>query len=153
MVGMGDIFPASGRYIGRASYQAVLKSRQLTLDRNKNVGWTGMIRVDGTTYQWMGNPGYKSVKQTAFSYTSTKSIFKLEVEDKVSMTVTFLSPVTPNDLMRQSLVFSYMDVEVRSQDGEQHDVQLYSDISAGKFVPFVTIFIYAKTNRMDLWRP
>jgi hypothetical protein len=105
----------------------------------------------------MGNPGYKNVKQTGFSYTSTKSIFKLEVEDKISMTVTFLSPVTPNDLMRQSLVFSYMDVEVYSQDGQLHDVQLYSDISAGKCVQ-LQLFTYTKNPQnghlaivMRLW--
>ena len=109
------------------------RRRQLTLDSNKNVGWAGMIRVDGVTYQWMGAPGYPNVNQTDFIYTSTKSIFKMNIENKVSMTITFLSPVTPTDLMRQSLVFSYMNVEVRSQEnGKQHNVQLYSDISAGE---------------------
>jgi hypothetical protein len=149
---MEDIFRASGRCIGRASDRAALKSRQLILDRNKNVGWAGIIRVDGVPYQWLGNPGYKNVNQTNFSYTSTKSIFKLEVEGKVSITVTFLSPVTPNDLMRQSLVFSYMDVEVYSQDGQLHDVQLYSDISAGKYV-LLRPLPQTNTIRMGIWRP
>lgn len=49
------------------------------------------------------------------------------------MTVTFMSPISPNDYMRQSLVFSYMDVEVISLDGAEHAVELYSDISAGEF--------------------
>jgi hypothetical protein len=80
----------------------------------------------------MGAPGYENVVQTDFSYTSTKSIFKMKVANKIAMTITFLSPVTPHDLMRQSLVFSYLNVEVHSVDGKQHDVQLYSDISAGE---------------------
>ena len=48
------------------------------------------------------------------------------------MEVTFLSPVTPDDFQRQSIVGSYIDISVRSIDGVAHDVQLYSDISAGK---------------------
>lgn len=57
------------------------------------------------------------------------------VEDKVQITVTFLSPITPDDFLRQSLIFSYINVEVVSLDGRKHDVQLYTDISAGMFNP------------------
>lgn len=46
------------------------------------------------------------------------------------MNITFLSGVTPDDLLRSSLPYTYMDVEVVSTDGSQHSVQLYSDISA-----------------------
>lgn len=48
------------------------------------------------------------------------------------MNVTFLSPIFPTDLKRQSLPFSYVDVSVTSSDGNSHDVQLYTDITAGK---------------------
>ncbi|KAF2997083.1 hypothetical protein E8E13_002957 [Curvularia kusanoi] len=68
--------------------------------------------------------------QTAYEYTATKSIFTFEIHDKVTMKVTFLSPITPQDLKRQSLVFSYMNIDVSSIDGEEHDVQIYTDISA-----------------------
>ncbi|TVY85335.1 Glutaminase A [Lachnellula suecica] len=92
--------------------------------------WTGMIRVDGTTYTWMGAPGPQSVTQKSFEYTSTKSIFTMDVGGVVEMNITFLSPITPDDQKRQSLVFSYLDVAVQSLDGHSHDVQLYTDISA-----------------------
>ena len=46
------------------------------------------------------------------------------------MKITFLSTVTPNELLRSSLPYSYMDVEVSSMDGNSHDVQIYTDISA-----------------------
>lgn len=72
------------------------------------------------------------VNQTSFEYTSTKSIFTLDVEGKVELTVTFLSPVVPDDLMRSSLPQSYMEVDVHSKDGNEHTVQLYTDISAGE---------------------
>ena len=71
------------------------------------------------------------VDQTSFEYTSTKSIFTSNVDSKVQLTVTFLSPVAPNDLKRQSLVASYMEVAVQSLDDDWHEVQVYSDISAG----------------------
>jgi hypothetical protein len=92
-----------------------------------------MMRVDGTNYLWMGAPGNgpATATQTAFQYTSTKSIFTFSVGGKVEMNVTFLSPLTPTDQKRQSLVFSYLDVVVESLDGASHDVQLYTDISAG----------------------
>ncbi|KAL4884746.1 hypothetical protein BJY04DRAFT_215199 [Aspergillus karnatakaensis] len=93
-------------------------------------GWAGLIRVDGQVYTWMGLPGSATVNQIAYEYTSTKSIFTMHVGDLVEMKITFLSPVTPNDLRRQSLVFSYLDVSVTSLDGRSHSVQVYADVSA-----------------------
>ncbi|KAI1416253.1 glutaminase A [Hypoxylon sp. FL1857] len=94
-------------------------------------GWAGFIRVDGKAYNWLGAPpGADLVDQTDFSYTSTRSTFVMNVGGKVEMNITFLSPVTPSDLRRQSLVFSYLEVGVHSLDGASHDVQLYADVSA-----------------------
>lgn len=98
--------------------------------QNQVLGWCGLVRVDGETYTWMGLPGTETVNQTAFEYTSTKSIFTMNVADKLEMNITFLSPITPTDYRRQSLVSSYLNVEVASLDGNEHDVQVYSDISA-----------------------
>ena len=103
-------------------------------NRGQVTGWAGLIRVDNNVYTWMGAPGPQTVTQTAFSYTSTKSVFTLNVNNMVEMNVTFLSPLTPNDLKRQSLVFSYLDVVVRSTDGAQHNVQVYTDMSAGRLL-------------------
>jgi len=36
-----------------------------------------------------------------------------------------------DDLTKQSMPFSYLTFECQSQDGAAHDVQVYSDISAG----------------------
>ncbi|MCJ1451234.1 hypothetical protein MMC28_001570 [Mycoblastus sanguinarius] len=54
----------------------------------------------------------------------------MNVANLVEMNITFLSPLTPTDLMRQSLPFSYVEILVSSTDGDSHDVQLYSDITA-----------------------
>lgn len=80
----------------------------------------------------MGAPkGLPLANQTAYEYTASKSVFTIAANDKVALRITFLSPLTPKDLKRQSLVFSYMDIEVSSIDGENHDVQIYTDVSAG----------------------
>nr|POE81219.1 glutaminase a [Quercus suber] len=103
----------------------------------QTTGWTGFIRVDNTTYTWLGasDENNLSADQTSFEYTPTRSIFTLDVAGLVTMTVTFLSGVTPDDLVRSSLPYSYMDVQVLSQDGSEHIVQLYTDVSAGLLCP------------------
>ena len=125
---------ASSRRSGRKFTCLIISTRQkLTQCRGRTIGWTGLIRVDGTAYTWMGNPSPlpEVVNQTSFEYTATRSIFSL-VAGPVNLNVTFLSPVFPTDLKRQSLPFSYVDVSISSSDGESHDVQLYTDITSGK---------------------
>lgn len=107
---------------------------RLTICSGQILGWAGLIKVDGKTLVWMGAPsGYSNlINQTSFEYTSTKSIFTFNAYNKVKLQVTFLSPLTPNDLKRQSLLFSYINVEVTSLDNLEHNVQVYTDISAGE---------------------
>lgn len=101
------------------------------------------MAVDGVTYNWMGNaPGPPVVNQVSLEYTSTKSIFTFDVAKKVTMTVTFLSPVYPDDLARQSQQFSYIFVNARSADGAPHSVQVYMDVSGGRPIH---LFLFAFT--------
>ncbi|ERT02943.1 hypothetical protein HMPREF1624_01247 [Sporothrix schenckii ATCC 58251] len=96
----------------------------------QTTGWQGFIRVDNVTYNWMGNaPGPQVVTQTDFEYTATTSTFTFDVDSKVTLTATFLSPVHPTDLLQQSMQFSYIQVSVKSSDGNHHEVQVYTDIS------------------------
>lgn len=64
----------------------------------------------------------------------------MDVAGAVEMNITFMSPITPNDFKRQSLVFSYLNVEVSSLDGKDHDVQVYADISAGESMLLIPDF-------------
>ena len=104
------------------------------LSSGQILGWAGLIRVDGTSYTWLGDPAPfpTVVNQTSFEYTSTRSTFVMNVGGVVEMNITFLSPLYPTDIMRQSLPFSYLNVIVSSLDGSAHDVQLYADITAGE---------------------
>lgn len=93
----------------------------------------GFVAVDGDVFNWVGaaaGPGVAT--QTSATFTSTKTVFTFDVNSKVTLTATFLSPVYPNDLVKQSLQYSYIDVAVESSDGSSHDVQLYLDCTGGE---------------------
>ncbi|KAK1750810.1 hypothetical protein QBC47DRAFT_392602 [Echria macrotheca] len=93
-------------------------------------GWQGLVSVDGKVYNWMGGmSGIPLVNQVSLEYTSTQSRFSFDVDGKVRLTVTFLSPVYPNDLGRQSQQFSYISVNAVSSDGSSHNVKVYMDVS------------------------
>lgn len=53
----------------------------------------------------------------------------------VDISVAFLSPIEPTDFVRMSLPFSYMSITATPNDGAQHSVQIYSDLSAGALNP------------------
>lgn len=122
------------------------------------MGWDGMVRVDGRTYTWMGrndefvdgegNAAAPPAAQIAFEYTATRSIFSIAAGG-VQLRVTFLTPVTADDLTRQSLTFSYLEVEVASLDGENHDIQLYCDVTGGE-LPFLSSEIVLIVNELGV---
>ncbi|KAI0650358.1 DUF1793-domain-containing protein [Trametes meyenii] len=98
------------------------------------LGWAGFVKVDGTAYSWLGVPGVPKVNftkatQKSFEFTSTQSNFGMNA-GPVDLNITFLSPVEPGDLVNQSLPFSYLAVSAASNDGQDHSVQVYVDISA-----------------------
>ncbi|KAJ4395919.1 hypothetical protein N0V93_000135 [Gnomoniopsis smithogilvyi] len=88
----------------------------------------GFVAVDGDVFNWVGAAAGPSVaNQTSATYTSTKTVFTFDVNSKVTLTATFLSPVYYDDLVKQSLQYSYIDVAAVSSDGASHDVQIYLD--------------------------
>ncbi|KAJ7682669.1 DUF1793-domain-containing protein [Mycena polygramma] len=98
------------------------------------LGWAGFVKVDGTSYVFLGSPAvagttFSKAVQKSSQFTSTQSVFVLSA-GAVDITVTFLSPVEPTDLVKQSIPFAYMAVSAVATDGESHTVQVYSDISA-----------------------
>ncbi|KAG8887675.1 hypothetical protein FRB98_009184 [Tulasnella sp. 332] len=100
---------------------------------NGNIqGWAGYIRVDGTVYTFLGAPGNTGTVQAvqkSVAFTSTQSTFVMTAGG-IDLTVNFLSPVEPTNLVLQSLPFSYMALTAKANDGKSHSVQVYSDISA-----------------------
>jgi hypothetical protein len=101
----------------------------------RSKGWTGLIRVDDVTYTYMGNPSTPDKKPLAMlatqswtAITPTQTHFGLKA-GPVDLNVTFFSPVEYEDIMKQSIPLSYVFVDVASNDGSSHSVQLYMDIS------------------------
>ncbi|TDL21956.1 DUF1793-domain-containing protein [Rickenella mellea] len=94
------------------------------------MGWYVAIRVDGVTYPILGGFGEThQANQTAAIITPTQTTFALQA-GPMSVNATFLSPIEPMDLVRQSMPFTYLYIDVTSSDGQPHAVQLYSDITA-----------------------
>lgn len=90
--------------------------------------------MDGEVFNWAGaSPGPDLATETSAEYTSTKTVFTYDINSKVTLTVTFLSPVYPNDLVKQSLQYSYIDVSAVASDGASHDVKVYLDCTGGMF--------------------
>jgi Domain of unknown function (DUF5127)/Domain of unknown function (DUF4965)/Domain of unknown function (DUF1793)/Concanavalin A-like lectin/glucanases superfamily/Domain of unknown function (DUF4964) len=92
----------------------------------------GIARIDGVAYVFAGAPGTPSLPamtQTALELTATRSRFTLTAAG-VTLTVTFFSPVDPENLRRQSMPLSYLTVQAASADGRSHQVSVYVDLSA-----------------------
>lgn len=93
--------------------------------------WSVIARVDSQAYSLFGVTntldGVQEATVIAANFTSTHSIFTLEAGSK-TFTLDFLSPVSPQNLLRQSLPFSYLTVSVSG--GSSESVQIYSDIDA-----------------------
>ncbi|KAL1717403.1 hypothetical protein EV715DRAFT_274277 [Schizophyllum commune] len=100
------------------------------IDDGKILGWSGLVKVDGTTYNFLGKvPDVNGTVVTSSRLTPTRTIVTSRVENTVQLNVTYFSPIEPEDLVLQSLPFAYMSVSVSSLDGNPHNVSLYSDIS------------------------
>ncbi|KAJ8587203.1 DUF1793-domain-containing protein [Rhizopogon salebrosus TDB-379] len=96
------------------------------------LGWAGYVRVDDTTYTFLGDPvvaGAELATQKSLKFTSTQSIFVMTA-GPVDLNVNFFSPVEPTDLLKQSIPFSYLALSAVSNDGGSHTVSVYTDISA-----------------------
>ena len=109
---------------------------QLT-DAN-TVHWTGheqslsgMIRIDGHTWRWMGAEPKKipALPQLSVSVTPTRSIYEFAGAG-IHLTVSFMTAALPDDLQAFSQPLSYISCNARSTDGAKHDVSIYAGVSS-----------------------
>ncbi|HEY3413978.1 MAG TPA: DUF5127 domain-containing protein [Armatimonadota bacterium] len=96
-----------------------------------NHAMAGIVRVDGVPMRFMGgaNAQPAAATQTSVTVTATQSRYVFSCRG-VELTVTFTSPLLPNDLDVLTRPASYVTFTARSADGKRHAVQLYFDISA-----------------------
>ncbi|KAJ4485249.1 hypothetical protein J3R30DRAFT_3282874 [Lentinula aciculospora] len=107
---------------------------------NHVLGWSGLLRVDGILYEWLGsaiegvgitinnNATAKAVTLQSYQVTPTRSVLSLQA-GAMDINVTFLNPIEPSDLVLQSFPFTYIYFEASSTDGNSHSLQVYEDIS------------------------
>jgi len=104
----------------------------------ETVHWTGkphrlhgMIRVDGKAYRLMGaEPAdVPALPQVGLAVLPTRTIYEFRGAE-VQVTLTFMTPMLPDDLDVLSRPVTYLTWDVRSLDGKPHAVQVYYDHSA-----------------------
>ena len=91
---------------------------------------TGIARIDGTSFVFAGAPGNvgAAMKLESRALTPTKTEYVMSAGG-IALTVSFLSPVEPTDLKRQSAPIGYVTTSARATDGAAHAVSVYFDIS------------------------
>ena len=100
----------------------------------RTTAWSGIARIDGTSYVFLGDPAlpdaypFPTMRQTRSETTATHSRFTLE-QAGIELEISFFSPVEPGDLRRQCVPLSYLAATVHSADRSGHEVSLYFDIS------------------------
>ncbi|KIK52995.1 hypothetical protein GYMLUDRAFT_250707 [Collybiopsis luxurians FD-317 M1] len=101
---------------------------------NHNLGWAGLLRVDGALYSWLGAPllsnniSLNPATYIGCQITPSRSILSFTA-GKMAINITFLSPIEPEDLVLQSFPFTYIFLEASSTDQNSHSLQVYQDIS------------------------
>ncbi|KAJ3854470.1 hypothetical protein EV368DRAFT_36676 [Lentinula lateritia] len=122
--------PYLNTWINTANGSDSLNSWPMHWDGSNIMGWSGFARIDGVTWQWMGqSPIGNGTTLLSSEITPTSTRFSV-IAGSVLFNLTFLSPIEPSDWVKQSLPFIYLSLEAESIDGQAHDVQVYSDISA-----------------------
>jgi hypothetical protein len=90
-----------------------------------------MARVDGTTYSLFGVPtpasGVIAASLQSADYTTTHTTFVVN-SGSATFILDFLSAVSPQNYIRQSLPFSYLTISAAGLHGATPSIQIYSDI-------------------------
>ncbi|EME88080.1 uncharacterized protein MYCFIDRAFT_128594 [Pseudocercospora fijiensis CIRAD86] len=111
-----------------------INSKPVTFWNGEEVGWEGVIVVDGISYEYLGAgfrdlPAHLRRLVSDVVYDSSSSVCTLTA-GPVEVKASFLSPVLPNDLCRTSVPLSYLNTSWTSLDGHSHNVKLYADVSS-----------------------
>lgn len=111
---------------------STLNSRNVTFWNGDPIGWGGIARVDGQSYEYLGDSpfvtGLKKAIPLTVSYDSHYSNFTFDA-GPVRLIARFFSPVLPFNACYSSIPVSYLEVAFYSVDEKPHDVQVYSDVN------------------------
>ena len=86
---------------------------------------TGLVRIDGNVFLWMGDAprSVAALPQTSLNVTPTRTVYQFAGQG-VSLEVSFLSPLLPSDPDVMSRPVTYITMTARSKDAAPHSVQL-----------------------------
>ena len=92
---------------------------------------SGLLRVDGRTYRFMGKEPSRlpAMQQVSRIVTPTRTIYDFE-KGAIHLTLTFLTPALAYDLTVLSRPVTYISWDVRSIDSATHAVSVYLDCSS-----------------------
>ncbi len=102
------------------------------------VHWTGkphrltsLVRIDGKPFRVMGTTPatVPALPQTDLEVTPTRTIYTFAGAG-VKVTLTFMTPALPDDLMIYSRPVTYVTWDAQTTDGKTHKVESYFDASA-----------------------
>jgi Domain of unknown function (DUF4965)/Domain of unknown function (DUF1793)/Domain of unknown function (DUF5127)/Domain of unknown function (DUF4964) len=91
---------------------------------------TGMIRVDGSVYRYMGkgpSSDVPAMPQISVTVEATSTIYVFQSAE-VRLELTFFTPAFPDDLDILSRPVTYLTWHIDAVDGKQHDVSVLLDI-------------------------
>lgn len=91
----------------------------------------GLIRIDGTTFRFMGGDSgnlgaVAAMEQVERTITPLRTIYR-QAAAGIELTVSFTSPLLPDDLELLGRPVTYLDLAVTSTDGKAHAVSAYLD--------------------------
>jgi hypothetical protein len=91
----------------------------------------GLVRIDGQPYRYMGPENIKAppMKQLSVQVLPTRTLYQFEAAG-INLTLTFTTPALLDDLDILARPVTYLTWDVRSADGQAHDVSLYFDATA-----------------------
>src|SRR4051812_41326665 len=91
---------------------------------------TSLVRIDGQTFRVMGDEpkDVPAAKQVGLTVLPTRTIYDFDAAG-VRLTVTFTTPVLPDDLMLCARPVTYIAWDAKATDGGSHDVSVYLDAS------------------------
>jgi hypothetical protein len=90
---------------------------------------TGLARIDGKAYRWMGGwpEEAPAMQQTRLEVTPTHTRYSFE-QSGVTLDVTFFTPALPDDLDVLSRPVTYVSWAVHASDNKSHEVRLFLDV-------------------------
>ena len=91
---------------------------------------TGLVRIDGANYRYMGvrpRHGVPAMRQVSVSVTPTHTVYTFN-DAGVRLVLTFFTPAFPEDLDLLSRPVTYLTWDVAAVDGKKHDISIYFDV-------------------------